>query len=107
MKRRQAMRIALLWVLCMLVGAINVGTSNAHFLFVRLVPPAEAGRFAEVYFSDQADAGDPRFIDNIASTKLWLQAKPGSFEALTVRQTPDRLRAFIPASGGICVVGEC
>jgi len=90
--------------------AVCLGASNsadAHFLFVRILPPAEGGRYAEVYFSDQADAGDPRFIDKIASTKLWLQTKPGSFEALKVHQTPDRLRALVPSNGSIAVIGEC
>src|SRR5207244_444661 len=31
-----------------------------------------AGRMAEVYFSEQAEAGDPRFILKIAHTQLWL-----------------------------------
>ena len=71
------------------------------------MPAAEAGRHAEVYFSDQADAGDPRFIDHIASTKLWLQTRPGMFEPLIVNKAPDRLRALVPSSGSIAVVGEC
>ena len=29
------------------------------------------GRAAEVYFSEKADAGDPRYIDKVAPTKLW------------------------------------
>jgi hypothetical protein len=82
-------------------------TAQAHFLFVRILPPAEAGRFAEVYFSDEADAGDPRFIDKIASTKLWLQQKPGQFEPLKVHVAPDRLRAVLPTSGAVAVIGEC
>lgn len=85
----------------------GASSAEAHFLFVRLLPPAEGGRYAEVYFSDEADAGDPRFIDKIAHTKLWLQTKPGAFEPLTVRQTTDRLRAFVPANGPAIVVGEC
>lgn len=83
------------------------GHAQAHFLFVRILPVAEAGRFAEVYFSDEADAGDPRFIDKIAHTKLWLQQKPGAFEPLTVREAPDRLRASIPTGGSASVIGEC
>jgi len=83
------------------------GVSHAHFLFVRILPHAEGGRFGEVYFSEYADAGDPRFIDKIAGTRLWLQAKPGVFEPLQVRKGDDRLRALIPASGSFAVVGEC
>jgi hypothetical protein len=91
-------------VLVCFLGADSV---HAHFLFVRILPPAEAGRYAEVYFSDQADAGDPRFIDRIASTKLWVQTKPGSFEPLKTHKTPDRLRALVPSNGSIGVIGEC
>jgi hypothetical protein len=84
-----------------------VDAASAHFLFIRLRPHAEGGRFAEVYFSDQADAGDPRFIDKIAHTKLWVQTKPGAFEPLTVHKTTDRLRALVPSNGNMVVVGEC
>ncbi len=94
-------------IVIVFIGFVGAPSVHAHFMFVRLLPPAEAGRFAEVYFSDKADAGDPRFIDKIASTKLWMQAKPGVFDPLTVRPTADRLRAFIPSAGGLCVVGEC
>ena len=62
---------------------LRAASAEAHFLFVRVLPAAEAGRFAEVYFSDQADAGDPRFIDKIAHTKLWVQTKPGALEPPT------------------------
>src|SRR6266849_4221023 len=96
---------------CWLVAVISVlagaDFASAHFLFIRLRPPAEGGRHAEVYFSDQADAGDPRFIDKIAHTKLWLQTKPGTFEPLTVHKAPDRLRALVPSSGSLSVIGEC
>jgi hypothetical protein len=93
--------------LAFLLSLACADAARAHFLFIRLRPPAEAGRYAEVYFSDQADAGDPRFIDKIAHTKLWLQTKPGAFEPLAVHKTPDRLRAFVPSSGALSVIGEC
>jgi hypothetical protein len=90
-----------------LIGMLVVASAaHAHFLFVRILPVAEGGRHAEVYFSDQADAGDSRFIDKIAATKLWVQTKPGSFEALKVRKTPDRLRALVPPTGTVSVIGE-
>ncbi len=38
---------------------------------------AEAGRAAEVYFSEQAEAGDPRFIAKVAHTKLWVPDAAG------------------------------
>src|SRR5436189_4486786 len=95
------------WVLPLFTWICWSPSASAHFLFIRILPPAEAGRHAEVYFSDQADAGDPRFIDKIAHTKLWLQTKPGAFEPLAVHKTPDRLRALVPTNGGMCVIGEC
>ena len=95
------------WLFAALTLLGSAGLAQAHFLFVRIQPPAEGGRFSEVYFSDVANAGDVRFIDKIAHTKLWLQAKPGSFEPLTVHKAADRLRALVPASGSIGVVGEC
>src|SRR3954471_19398312 len=97
-------------VLVLLVGlawGLTPGQAKAHFLFVRILPPAEGGRAAEVYFSELAEAGDPRFVDKIASTKLWLQTEPGKFESLKVHKTADRLRAWLPASGNMAVVGSC
>jgi hypothetical protein len=101
MKRRILLLLsAAVWLAC----AADV---RAHFLFVRIGPPAEAGRMAEVYFSEQAEAGDPRFILKIAHTRLWLQAAPGEFRPLKVHKAADRLRAPVPVSGSIAVVGVC
>jgi hypothetical protein len=46
-----------------LILAIFAQPARAHFLFARILPPAEGGRAVEVYFSELAEAGDPRFID--------------------------------------------
>lgn len=81
--------------------------AQAHFLFVRILPAAEAGRAAEVYFSELAEAGDPRFIDKIAHTQLWMQTTPGQFQPVKVRKANDRLRAFLPGTGSVGVVGVC
>jgi hypothetical protein len=81
--------------------------AQAHFLFIRITPPAEAGRAAEVYFSERATAGDPRFIEKVASTKLWRQTAPGKFEPLTHVKAADRLHAHLPAGGTLAVVGVC
>jgi hypothetical protein len=80
---------------------------SAHFLFVRITPPAEGGRAAEVFFSDRAEAGDPHFVDKIAHTKLWVQAAAGSFQALTVRAGTDRLRAPLLGAHSLAVIGAC
>lgn len=81
--------------------------ARAHFLFVRIGPMAEAGRAAEVTFSEQAEAGEPRFVEKIVHTKLWVQTAPGRFQELTVRPAVDRLRATLPGSGSLSVVGAC
>ena len=44
--------------------------AKAHFLFVRILPPAEGGRAAEVYFSELAEAGDSRFVDERGSRRV-------------------------------------
>jgi hypothetical protein len=85
---------------------LTASPGSAHFLFVRILPPAEAGRFAEVVFSDKPDQGDPNFIDKISTTKLWLQQEPGRFEPLTTVKTSDRLRALLPTSGALSVIGQ-
>jgi hypothetical protein len=82
-------------------------TVQAHFLFIRISAGAEAGRSAEVFFSEQAEAGDPRFIAKIAHTRLWAQSRPGEFQELTVRAGADRLRATLPAVQSLSVMGEC
>jgi hypothetical protein len=95
----------LLWTLSL--WAFLASQAQAHFLFIRIGPPAEAGRAAEVFFSEQAEAGDPRFIDKIAHTQLWLQKTPGKFEELKVVKGSDRLRAHLPMSGSLAVAGTC
>ena len=67
--------------------------ARAHFLFIRIGEPAEAGRTVEVYFSEKAEAGDPRFIHKVAGAELTLQTAPGKFQPLAVREGADRLRA--------------
>jgi hypothetical protein len=79
--------------------------ARAHFLFIRINEPAEAGRTVEVFFSEKADAGDPRFIGKVAGATLTVQSAPGKFEPLTVRQGADRLRASLPSSGPVSVTG--
>lgn len=84
-----------------------VMTVCAHFLFIRIGPAGEAGQAAEVYFSEQAEAGDPKFVTKVAGTKLWAQTDPGSFKPLEVREGVDRLRAPLPGSETLSVVGAC
>ncbi len=86
---------------------LNQASVQAHFLFVRISPLGEGGRRAEVFFSEKAEAGDPRFIAKLTGTKLWVQPKPGAFEELPVKPGIDRLRAPLPASGSIAVIGVC
>ena len=89
------------------IGVSQTSPAQAHFLFIRILPPAEGGRAAEVYFSELAEAGDPRFVNKIAQTELWLQKTPGRFVALKVHKTTDRLRAWVPEDGVVVVVGRC
>src|SRR5437667_12611554 len=101
------MRPRFLFLLTLILGGLQNSQAQAHFLFIRILPPAEGGRFAEVYFSELAEAGDPRFIDKVAQTQLWLQAAPGKFEPLKAHKGSDRLRALLPASGSLTVIGVC
>ena len=94
-----------IWTLAALV--LGGAEARAHFLFAKVGPMAEGGRSAEVYFSDKAEAGDPKFVDKIAATKLWAQSAPGEFRPLNVRKGVDRLNAHLPASGAVAIVGEC
>jgi hypothetical protein len=100
---RQFACIVLLGCLCWL----HVSSASAHFLFIRIGPHAEAGRGVEVFFSERAAAGDPMFVEKIAHTQLWMQTTPGEFQPLEPHKGVDRLRAFLPASGTVTVVGSC
>src|SRR5262245_10598809 len=106
-KERSVMYCRRSWLVALLLTALVGAPASAHFLFVRILPPAEGGRAAEVYFSELAEAGDARFIPKIAHTQLWLQTVSGKFEPLKVHQAPDRLRAWLPYSGSLVVVGKC
>ena len=44
----------------LLFWSLTASPARAHFLFIHIGPFAEAGRAAEVYFSELAEAGDPR-----------------------------------------------
>jgi len=90
----------------LLVVSSVAQTAQAHFLFARILPPAEAGRAVEVYFSEYANAGDPRYIDKVATTQLWAQNEPGQFKPLEVTKQADRLRAHLPLSGSLGVIGQ-
>ncbi|MGE3820896.1 MAG: DUF3386 family protein, partial [Isosphaeraceae bacterium] len=107
MKRSIVTRFVLAVLAWGMVG--RTWEARAHFLFVRIGPMAEAGRPAEVFFSEQAEAGDPKFVDKIAKTTLFLQSseRPGAFSRLPVAKASDRLRGTVPASGTIGVVGVC
>ncbi len=91
---------AMAWLL------LSVGTAKAHFMFVRILPPAEGGRAAEVYFSEYAAAGDPRYIEKMAGGQYFLQTKPGEFQPLEMRRLVDRLRGHVPVEGTLMVVGQ-
>lgn len=81
---------------------------HAHFLFIKVTPMAEAGRGAEVYFSEFAEAGDPRFIAKVAAgTTLRIQTKPGKIELLPAATATDRLRAVVPSNGAMTVYADC
>ena len=81
--------------------------ARAHFLFIRIGAPAEAGRSAEVFFSEQAEAGDPTFVAKIAHTMLWIQTRPGEFSELPTTKGADRLRASLPSDRSLAIVGKC
>ncbi len=97
---RLAFLTALLGVACC------AATAKAHFLFVRICPPAEGGRAAEVYFSELAAAGDPRFVEKMPGAKFWIQTTPGEFRPLEMRKLADRLRAHVPVEGTLMVAGQ-
>ncbi len=101
------MRYVLLSFLLILQCGWLTTTVQAHFLFIQVGPHAEAGRSVEVFFSERATAGDPKFVAKVAHTELWLQDEPGKFTPLTLNRGTDRLRAFLPSGKSVSVVGRC
>jgi len=98
------------WILAVLLAAgmsLAAVEAQAHFLFTRIGPHAEGGRRVSVFFSENATAGDPKFVDKIAGTQLWVQTTPGKFQALEVRKETDRLTAFVPSAPAISIAGQC
>lgn len=84
---------------------LGASMAQAHFLFTRICPPAEGGRVAETFFSEYVSAGDPRYIDRMASAKFALQTTPGEFRPLEMQRLSDRLRGHVPLSGPLMVAG--
>jgi Protein of unknown function (DUF3386) len=92
--------------LAMLTLAALATPASAHFLFARIRPAAEGGRAAEVYFSEYASAGDPRYIDKVASAQFWMTTGSSGFQPLAMRKLSDRLRANVPLEGPVVVAGR-
>jgi hypothetical protein len=97
---------AAILIAAMLIATMAFRPAQAHFLFVRICPPAEGGRVAEVYFSEYATAGDPRFIDKVAAAQFSIQTTAGEFRPLPMRRLSDRLRAHVPVAGTLMVAGR-
>ena len=97
------------WTLIALLAAVSsyVTPAGAHFLFLRIVATPDQQRRVEVYFSEQATAGDPQYIEKIAHTRLWVQNRPGEFTPLTVTKAEDRLRAGLPDQPATSISGFC
>ncbi len=110
MRRARETRVRGLAIGALIAALVQVGAAagvRAHFLYIRVGPPAEAGRWAEVYFSDRLEPGDPKFVPRVARTRLWVQARPGEFRELPVHAAADRLRAPLPSDRSFVVVGAC
>ena len=104
---RQKKIIQLGLMLAVLQSGWGATSAKAHFLFIQVGPHAEAGRNVEVFFSERATAGDPKFVAKIAHTELWLQDEPRKFVPLTVNRGTDRLRAYLPSGRSVSATGRC
>jgi hypothetical protein len=92
------------------VGLLTAAVpAQAHFLFIRVESPPDnaAAPQAHVFFSEQATAGDPQFVDKIDSTKLWQAGVAGRFEPLVMNKLTDRLTAALTNGNPGVVVGFC
>lgn len=93
----------------LVVALFACAQSHAHFLFIRVEPPTGSATAteAQVFFSEQATAGDPMFVDKIDKTKLWQMSAGGSFEPLVVNKLKDRLTGNLVSGSSGVVVGFC
>ncbi len=92
--------------LAMLAVLLGPAWAQAHFLFLRIGPAAEGGRAAEVYFSEYASAGDPRYIDKVATAQFAIQTTPGQFQPLPMQKLTARLRGRVSVAGPLMVAGQ-
>lgn len=93
------------FALATLSWIVFVPTASAHFLFARIGNHAEGGRAVEVFFSERAVAGDPKYIDRFDDTRLWIQSEPGKFRELEVVTAGDRVRSLLPSQQAVGVIG--
>src|SRR5262249_53772349 len=107
MTKGDAMIARRLLILSAAVWTFSNTQGRAHFVFINIRPPAEAGRVAEIYFNDSATPGDAKLIDKIVHTRLWVQDGHGKFRELKVHKAADRFRVFVPATGSVAIAGEC
>jgi hypothetical protein len=93
----------------MTLCACAASPAHAHFLFIRVEPVADGATVprAEVFFSEQATAGDPKFVDKIDHTRLWQAAAGGEFKPLVMNKGTDRLTATLLDGAPGAVVGFC
>ena len=107
MRQMAVGRIRGLAIGALVAALFAAAEARGHFLYIRVGPQAEAGRWADVYFSDRLEPGDPRFIARIAGTRLWVQARPGEFHEVPVHAVADRLRSPLPTDRSFVVIGQC
>jgi hypothetical protein len=107
LKKGDAMFARSVLVLGTVIWAFLAAEARAHFLFINIRQPAEAGRIAEIYFNDLPAAGDSKLIDKVSQTRLWLLSGSAEPREVKVHKGADRLRAILPASGTVTLIGEC
>src|ERR1043166_6666469 len=91
----------------MLCAWLFAAAAEAQFIFLRITTEPGSERRADVFFGEQATAGDPQFIDKITHTKLWVQRKSGEFTPSNVSKKEDHLEAPLPGGEPLAVVGFC
>ena len=73
--------------------ALTLGARGGVYIAGGIVP-----RFLDFFAQSRFRA---RFVEKVASTRLWAQTTPGTFEPLKVTKGVDRLRAPLPGSGSV------
>src|SRR5438045_2741167 len=94
----------------LLALAVTAAVSRAHFVWILPPAPDAATPVVRVVFSDQLAPDDPKLLDKIKQTELFVYDKDGKPTALKMSKGKDAWEAKVPGAdvqvvGAACAYG--